>query len=389
MQVDEERRTRILLYGYSSEEDESSDGGDTYSPIPDNQSDRSESISTASNHMSTKISESSSKQARASSYTLPSTLLPILHIPERVIPEPLSPDFLAIQTESITPAADTEAELDCTELETPIEVATPVLYCIPSSRPSMISIRTSSSQINVKPPHRPVSLPHPPPIPRRSDRRGSAMSLRSATSGVELPTISLTSTARNVADTSPRPEKPLCRRRPVAKSVNNESTLPFQGPSYDVFPRRPNLVSPRKEAQLIVGEQQDQIFPPVVSTLAVTTRRTSSFPADREYSESTLSASPPQLQSKRSTSTLTQRRSTIGLALRNASFPFRNRAIDSRPETSSSAESMESNGAININAFPMPPSSPLFRQSLQQDLKTSVASGGISRMGRVRATIGL
>lgn len=163
MQLEEERRTRILLYGYSSEEDESSDDGNTYSPIPDILSDRSESISTVSNHTSPNISNNSpSRQSQSTLYSFPSTSYPRSYIPELVIPQPLSPSFLTQRPKSVLPAAQADAELDCSEPEAPIEIATRILYSVPQTRPSMISIRSSTSQSIAKAPHRPASMPNPP-----------------------------------------------------------------------------------------------------------------------------------------------------------------------------------------------------------------------------------
>lgn len=392
MQLDEERRTKILLYGYSSEEDESSDDGDTYSPIPDILSDRSESISTVSNHTSPKISNNSpSGQSQSASYSSASISSPRPYIPELVIPQPLSPSFLTQRPDLGLPTAQVDMELDYSEPETPIEIATPILYSTPNTRPSMISIRSSTSQSIAKVPHRRASLPNSPPIPPKSDKRGSAMSVSSVSSRIDLAGTPLCSLSGKVSNSSKTAEHGVDCRRPITPSSRRESTLQYRVPNYDVFPRRSNFASPRKVVRMVACEEQPQFSPTSSPPIAINNGSTSSFSAFRKYSEPTLSASPPQLQSKRSTSTLRQRRSSIGLALRSASSPFRSKNSSSRLETSSFAESAEANEGVNVSAFPMPPPpSLLHRQSFQpQELRISIAPNRMTRMSRVRTTIGL
>lgn len=385
MQLDEERRTKILLYGYSSEEDESSDDdANTYSPIPDSQSDRLRPISrlsTVSKNTSTTISIPPSEQIQASSYPFPLPPPCKSYIPEIVIPQPLSPDFRTYQIESTLPEDDVDAEA-----ETPIEIATPILYSIPRARPSMISIK-----INIKPPHRPASLPHPPPLPRKSEKRVSAMSARSASSPVELPTISLPSFSEQVSNSIRCAGNNVVRRRPVTISAKSESALQNQVPSYDVFPRRSKVASSRRIDQAMIREEQPQKVITAPPQIVVNTRRTSSFPtAPREPEPRFSTSPPPEVHNKKPTATLRQRRSSIGLALRNASSPFRSKNTNNRPDTSSSGESVKLIGSIDISAFPMPPPSPLFQQSfLPQAARSPEKFNGSDRMRRVRTTIGL
>lgn len=431
MQQDEERRTKILLYGYSSEEDElSEEEGNTYSPIPDGQSDRprpTSRISIGSKDSLTTISRSPAEQTQAASFPFPSPLPSKLYIPEIVIPRPLSANFDIYQTEPIIQADDEDAQALFTDLETPIEIATPILYSIPRTRPSMISIKTSISQITLNASHRPVSMPHPPPIPPRSERRVSTLSARSAISPMEPPTISLPSSSRQISDNIRPEEGDVSLRRPIPISIKSESALQCTVPSYDVFPQRSKIASSRKLEPPMIQEEQPQITLTTTPHIAIDTRRTSSFPAVHQHADSTPSVSPhliasPQisliarrtssfptvpkdpdsklnnsppaeLRTKKSTSTLRQRRSSIGLALRSASSTLRSKTTSSRPPTSSSAESAESKNSMDSSAFPMPPPSPLFQQSFQQSFqqerKSKVTSSERSRISRVRTTIGL
>jgi hypothetical protein len=386
MQQDEERRTKILLYGYSSAEDQSSDDeGNSYSPILDTQSDRLRptSITSTSNN-----SRAPSDQQRASSLPFLSSLPSKFYIPELVVSSSLSPDFGAHLPELLLPSDDAD-ESFFTDPETPIEIATPILYSIPHCRPSMISIKTPISQTSPTALQRPASMPHPPPVPIMSDKRISAMSLRSSSSPVELPIISIPSFSEDMANNVRRPEKGL-RGDPLDISVNSGSTLQYRVPTYDVFPRRPKMAGSRRSAQPVIREEQAQLAPTVVPQIRVNARRTTSFPPVSKDMGSKINSSPPaQLTTRKSTFTLRQRRPSIGLALRNASAPFRSKNISGRPPTSSSSESSGSKDGIDFSDFPMPPPSPLLQQSFREGRLSPERSGGGSRMSRVRSTIGL
>jgi hypothetical protein len=391
MQQDEERRTRILLYGYSSEEDESSDDeGNTYSPIPDAHVDQHRSTSRLSN-MSQHYSNKSTSEhcVDASPPLLPSTLPCKPYIPELNIPSPLSPDFHYCQIESLFPRE--EEAPSPTEPETPVEIATPILYSIPRARPSMISIKPSPSQITFKALHRPLSMPHPPLIPRRSDNRVSTMSLKTTSSRREPPTILLPSLSEHASDVVRSSARDIGSRRPVTISVKSESALQQQLPTYDVFPRRSKVASSRRIDRPMDNEHRTHLTPAMTSPKVVSARRNFSFPIVSRNPELTKPASPPaEMHAKKSSSTLRQRRSSIGLALRNASAPFRSKASVSRPSTSNSAESAESKDDIDISAFPLPPPSPLLQQSFRSETKSPITnSSANSRLRRVRTTVGL
>jgi hypothetical protein len=381
-QLDEERRTKILLYGYSSEEDESSDEeGNTYSPIPDTQSDHlrsTSSVSTVSKPTSIK-----SPTEQSTSFPLPSPARSKPYIPEVIIPPPLFPDFNFYPIEEVLHPDDEQRE-------TPIEVATPILYSIPRDRPSMISIKTSISKTTLNSPNRPMSLPHPPPIPARSERRASATNLSSVSSPIQRPVISLPLLSGQVYNNDRAVENDVFRRRPVTISMKSESALSYQVPSYDIFPRRSKIASSRQIDRPTIREEpaRKAALPPQI---VVNARRTSSFPTVPKEPESKPTASPPrELHNRKSTSTLRQRRSSIGLALRNASSSLRGKTANTRPTTSGSGGSMSSHDGIDFSAFPMPPPSPLYQQSFQQQTKIlSTPSSESSRLSRVRTTIGL
>jgi hypothetical protein len=392
MQQDEERRTKILLYGYSSEEDDISDEeGNTYSPIPDTQPDQlqpTSRLSTVSTQTAKRNPKSPSDRSQASSFPFPSTVPPKLYIPELVIPQFLPPDFNTHVSQLIQPRDDAETETLFTELDTPIEIATPISYSIPRVRPSMISIKiTSPTNSNAS--HRPFSMPQPPPVPRRSERRVSGLSVRSANYPVELPITSLPLMSETVSDSGITVEKDVIRRRPVTMSVRGEPAVQTQFRSYDVFPRKARMTSScRMEGPLILEEPQKT--PRNIPRIAINAKRTSSFPPISNDPQSAYSVSSPvDLHSKKPTPTLRQRRSSIGLALRNASAPFRSKHLNGRPTTSSSSGSTDSKEGIDISAFPMPPPSPLLQQSFHQEIKSSGSSSELSRFRRVRTTIGL
>jgi hypothetical protein len=386
MQQDEEKRTKILLYGCSSEEDESSDGeGNSYPLIPDTQSDRlqpTSSISTSNN------STAPSEQKRASSLPFLSSLPSNFYIPELVISPSLSPDFAAHLPELLLPSDDAD-ESFFSDPETPIEIATPILYSIPHCRPSMISIKTPNSQTSPKAPQRPASMPHPPPVPIMSDKRVSAISLRSSSSPVELPIMLLPSFSQDIPNNVRRLENGVSSR-PVDISVYSPSTLQYRVPTYDVFPRRSKIASSRRSAQPAIREEQAQMAPAAIPQIVVNARRTTSYPPVSKDAAVRINSSPPaQLSTRKSTLTLRQRRPSIGLALRNASAPFRSKNTSGRPATSSSSESTGSKDGIDFSDFPMPPPSPLLQQSFREGRLSPERSGGGSRISRVRSTIGL
>jgi hypothetical protein len=386
VQQDEERRTRVLLYGYSSAEDESSDEeGNSYSPILDTQSDRLRPTSSTSTSIS---STAPSRQQRTSSLPFLSPVPSKFYIPELVISSSLSPHFGAQLPELLLPLDDAD-ESFFDDPETPIEIATPILYSIPHCRPSMISIKTPMSQTSPTTPQRPASMPHPPPAPTMSDKRTSALSSRSSSSPVKLPIISLSSFPGDMANNIRRPEKGLSGDSPDI-SLNGGSILQYRVPTYDVFPRRSKMASSRRSAQPVIREEQAHIVPPAIPQILVNERRTTSFPPISKDTGSRINTSPPaQLTTRKSTFTLSQRRPSIGLALRNASAPFRSKNTSGRPPTSSSSESSESKDGIDFSDFPMPPPSPLLQQSFREGRSSPERPGRGSRMSRVRSTIGL
>ncbi|KAF7507323.1 hypothetical protein GJ744_010757 [Endocarpon pusillum] len=390
MQQDEERRTRILLYGYSSEEDESSDEeGNSYPPISDTQSDRlrpCSRLSTASRPSSATASKSPPRHAQPSGLPSPSSITSKSCLPQLVIPPPLSPNFATFQTESIPLSDNADEQLFFTEPETPLEIATPILYSIPHTRPSMISIKTQSKLDTLQ---RPASMPHPPAIPMKSEKRISATSLRSASSPVELPTVSSHSLSRDIFNKVTGAEKETGRRRPITVSAKSESALQHRSPRYDVFPRRSKVATAHKVERPRIHEEQAPTSATRIPQILINTKR-SSFTVIAKDSESAQGMSPPtELYTKESTSTLPKRRASIGLALRTASAPFRSKNTNSRPPTSSSSESVASKDSINFSAFPMPPPSPLCVSHSTQHQNIRERSGGSSRIRQVRTIVGL
>ena len=174
----EERRIHLLLYGYSSEEDESSEEEDnhhnTYSPIPYSEPDRNPTVETSSESESRTSSYASSLVPRSSicgkSSALPSTgedgersLLPFStlqmqpHIDATTLTTPAPArisvystlnrpsDFtLDLLPPGFTPCdfGDTPPDSPSLNPEAPIEIATPVAYSLPCTRPAMVAIRS-------------------------------------------------------------------------------------------------------------------------------------------------------------------------------------------------------------------------------------------------------
>lgn len=391
----EERRTKILLYGYSSEEDELSEEGDSYSPIRDTQSDQARppsSLSPSAKRPSTDILDFQPEQLRAPSLPFLPSSISKPYIPALVIPSPLAPDLNTYRGEPILPADDAGPLPFSIEPETPIEVATPIAYSIPHTRPSMIFIKTCiSPRTDNAAAHRPASMPHPPPIPPRSDKRESTQSLSSAISSVEARTISLPLLSGQVWNDVGAVEREVCHHPPATTSVKSETALQCPLPSYDIFPRRSKMASGRKIGGPMSGGDQAQSIH-ATSPILPNTRRVSSFPTGAQDSESRPNMPLiPEDHSKMSTSTIRKRRSSIGLALRTASSSLRGKAASSRPTTSSSAGSVESKDCANTNVFPLPPPSPHLHQSSRQEPESRwpVGSGGSSRLQRVRTTMGL
>jgi hypothetical protein len=398
--VDEERRMKILLYGYSSEEDQSSDEeGNTYSPIPDNQSDR-----TALSATSPAAVDALSKLQTA--FPFPSIFTSKPYIPQFIIPPSLSHDADSYLTTKSFTEEDEDADMPCTEAETPIEIATPVMYSIPRARPSMISIRASS--------HRPTSMPPPPPVPPRSQKRVSTMSIRSAASAIEPSSILRPSALRTVSDNVVLSTTEITdRSRPVTMSVRSQMSISSPMSSPDIFPRRPSIPASTKfERPTAVRDSisyTSQTSISISRTYAVTGKRTSSITKALKPLESTptISQPPPpppppphppadpstkeQTPSSSSSRSLRKRRSSIGLALRSASSPFRAKTsnANARPPTSGSQGSIESKDAMDVSAFPMPPPSPLLQESFSHEPETPPMPSGRSRLRRVRTTIGL
>ncbi|ERF73433.1 hypothetical protein EPUS_04056 [Endocarpon pusillum Z07020] len=391
MQQAEERRTRILLYGYSSEEDESSEEeGNSYPPIPDTQSDRlrpCSTLSTASRPSSATGSKSPPRHTQPSRLPSPSSIDSKSRLPQLIIPPPLSPNLATFRTESIPLSDNADEQLFFSEPETPLEIATPILYSIPHTRPSMISIKTQSKLHTLQ---RPASMPHQPAIPTKSEKRISATSLRSASSPVELPTVSSHSLSRDMLNKITSAEKETERRRPSTVSAKSESALQHRSPRYDVFPRRSKVATSGKVERPPVHEEQSPTSTTTIPQILINPKRSSSFTLIAKDSESTHGMSPPtELSIKKSTSTMRKRRPSIGLALRTASAPFRSKNTNGRPPTSSSSESVASKDNINFSAFPMPPPSPLCVSHSTGHPNIPERSGGSSRMSQVRTIVGL
>ena len=385
---------RILLYGYSSEEDQSSDeDGDTYSPIPDSHFDSvrpTPSLSLTSTHASSDISEPTSQHMQASPFSPPTPLPSKSYFPEFIVPRPLSHHSAIYQTEPTVPTDEADAQPFLPEPETPMETATPILYFMPHTRPSIISIKTSIPQPNIKSPRRAVSMPHSPPIPRRSEQRISAVSLTSVSSAVELPITSPHSLPGESSNTDRSFGTDGRRRRPVMFSVNNDLALQYEVSSCDGSLRRSIMASSCKVDQPVIRNEQSQTVPTALSPTLFNTRRTASVPTLLGDPESTMSTSlPAVLNTKKVTSQLGKTRSSIGLAIRNASSPLKSKNASSRSSTSKVTGSMESKDGIDGHAISLRPPSPLFQQSCRQQSKSPAAFSGSSRLRRVTAAIGL
>lgn len=392
MLQDEERRMRILLYGYSSAEDESSDDeGNSYSPIPDALSDRPRPTSRPSvvRHYSSIPSFKSPTEQPPSPLPLASTQPSKPSVPELVIPQPFLPTVDQYHAKSMVPEGEADEPPLIAEPESPVEIATPILYSIPRARPSVISIKTSISPINTQALHRPVSMPHPPPIPARSPRRISTMSVKSAGSPAGHPITSLPSLPGQVSEHFSMEESHSVRRRPLTISVQSEPVLQHQRPSYDVFPRRSKMTSYGKIDQHIISEERPQATAASASQDTLSARRTSPSPTAPKETESTAAFTLQSgLHTKKSSPTLRQRRSSIGLALRNASSSLRGKKTSGRPTTSSSSGSVESTREVDIGAFPLPPPPPLPQHSFGREMKSKGSSSGSSRLRGTRMMVG-
>lgn len=400
----DENKNDILFYPYSSEEeDPSDDEGDSYSPIPDLQSDRpqqaaqSPALSATMTKSRFAIAKAPCPQVRSQSPETPSypPQSPLkYYISQPVTPKPLSTDLLdTYQGRSSLSVDDIGNNLPIPEPDTisPIEIATPILYSVPHVRPSMISIKTSAPHANSNTPPRPLSMPHPPPVPARSKKRVSTMSVRSATSHVDYPTIPLPALpaqlSKNVQSVHSRATAP----RPTMVSVKTDSTLPHGASTYDVFPPRPRTNSSQNIDLPTRGASPPPNPPACRPQQASEKRRISSLPTVPSYPESKSVPSPPrEVPVENSTSTLHHRRSSIGLALRNVSSSFRTKSLTSRPTTASSSGSAGSKDGIDVSAFPLPPP-PLVLQhtSGTGSPKTSCKdSPRSSRIRKVRMTMG-
>ena len=338
-EIYERRRASPLPNRYSSEEESSDEEGSTYSPIPDSQSD-AQSRSTHSSHRKQK---SKSSLPSTSSFSLPFLASEVSkpHIPEIDIAAPLSSDFESFQIKPLLQ----QLEDSLAEVDPSILIATTIIYSTPPRRPSVISIKARrSSRDRLSPSQRPPSTP-------TADRRGSALSWRSARSNFDIPAmpdLKLVDLQTLEAES----------RRP-SHTVAPPPIVPTA--SYDIFPRRTKHTSPQKSKQPMAS-QNPSINP--LNFGAPPPIPTSKAPLDSDT---------------RSLSTPRKRRSSIGMALKSASSTLRGKGA-SRPPTASSSYSSDSRDGTNSCEFPVP--------SIPQETKSFFSSSGEGRRKSLRSVVG-
>ena len=385
--------SKMLPYCYSSEEETPSEEDDySYSPLSEPPMSPAPSLKPPTAARSYYFPDPTKQTGKTTSTVAKSSSIPpVPALPKLAIPQTDASDSQPECTSFIlspSPIHDVDVP---SHLNTPIEVATPITYCIPSARPSVIHVPPPSSKVNTNVIRRPTSLPHPPRAPAASEKRVSVPSVKSlpmpsARTHTSSSVVSSGKRECEVKENSikrqppamPIPGKPILKSRTTASKAGSTTSTP------DGF---------------WATKQREARQPPSTSAMshrknnaAVTTKFSldaSTYPRaaiSNQIADAAIEPDPAPIPMGPS-ALVRKRRSSIGQTLRNTSSILRGITTPSKPSTWDPPMSTVSRDSLTPRHEPLSSPTLAVQPVVQFDLVDT--SRRRSRLRSVRSTIGV